>query len=504
MLHEKILNLRQLGERYFKNEYGHLIGGEWVSGASGKLIDVVNPSSGEVMSRIQAGNGEDARRAVEAAAAAFPAWAATHPLERGRILREMARRLMARVDDYAMMETLDNGKPLRDSTRFDIPATAEALNFFADAVLHVRGHTSNFPGMTAMTLREPLGVCAAVTPWNIPLFCVALKVGPALATGNTIVVKPAETTCLSILEFFKECQDILPPGVVNIVTGYGPDVGEPLITHPLVRKVAFTGSKPTARKIIQYASVNIIPQTMELGGKSASIVCQDADLDAAVEGAVMSTVFNKGEVCISGSRTFVHADVYDDFLDRFATALKGVRQGDPTDLATHLGPQASKIQYDKVRGYLELGPREGARVAIGGGASAIEGLSDGYFIQPTVFADVTNDMRVSQEEIFGPINCVIPWRDENEVLQMANSSPYGLGGAVWTQDVTRAHSFARSMATGTVWINRYYNFFPGQPLGGFKESGFGREGCLETLDHYTQLKAVVLDMNRGPLGVYAQ
>jgi acyl-CoA reductase-like NAD-dependent aldehyde dehydrogenase len=415
----------------------------------------------------------------------------------------MARRLLARVNDFAMMETLDNGKPLRDSTQFDIPATAATLSFYADTPLHVRGTTTAFPDQLAINLREPLGVCAAITPWNIPLFCVSLKLGPALATGNTIVIKPAETTCLAILEFFKECADIIPPGVVNVVTGYGPEVGEPLVTHPLVRKVAFTGSKPTARKIMQYASVNIIPQTMELGGKSAHIVCEDADLDAAVEGVVMSTVFNKGEVCIAGTRTFVHANIYDDFLARLEAVIGRVRQGDPTDLQTQLGPQASQKQYDKVRSYLNLGREEGARVLVGGQAASIPGLAQGLFIQPTIFADVRNDMRIAQEEIFGPVTCVIPWKDDQDVLAMANASPYGLGGGVWTHDITRAHEFARGMQTGTVWINRYYNFVPGQPLGGYKESGFGREGCLETLDHYTQIKAVIVELKQGPLGLYA-
>jgi aldehyde dehydrogenase len=497
-----IESMRALARRHFKEVYGHFINGEWLGGSSSETIASINPSSGEILARIQAGNAADANLAVQAAAAAFPAWSQTHPIQRGEILREMSRRLMTRVDDFAMMETLDKGKPLRDSTHFDIPTTAATLAFYADAPPHIRGTTSTFPGTLAMNLREPLGVCAAITPWNIPLFCVALKMGPALAAGNTIVIKPAESTCLAILEFFRYCQDLIPPGVVNVVTGYGPAVGEPLVTNPLVRKVAFTGSKPTARKIMQYASVNIIPQTMELGGKSANIVCEDADLDAAVEGAVMSTVFNKGEVCIAGTRTFVHREVYDDFLGRFQNVLSRIRQGDPTDLKTQIGPQASKVQFDKVRAYLEVGANEGARVALGGRSAAITGLSNGLFIEPTIFADVRNSMRIAQEEIFGPVTCVIPWSDDAEVLEMANASPYGLGGAVWTQDVTRAHQFARSMQTGTVWINRYYNFVPGQPLGGYKESGFGRENCLETLDHYTQIKAVILDLKRGPLGIY--
>ncbi|WP_200863537.1 aldehyde dehydrogenase family protein [Paraburkholderia kururiensis] len=495
--------MTELARKYFQPEYGHFIDGEWVKGASGETIELLNPSNGERLSLIQAGNAADATRAVEAAARAFKTWSRTHPMQRAGILREMARRLQARVADYAMMETLDNGKPIRDSQNFDIPATAATLAFFADTPLMVRGHTSVFPDSLSLTLREPLGVCVGITPWNIPLYAaVALKMGPALAAGNTFVLKPAETTCLAVLEFFKECADLLPPGVVNIVTGYGSAVGEALVTHPAVRKVAFTGSKPTARKIMQYASTNIIPQTMELGGKSANIVCEDADIDAAVEGAVMSTVFNKGEVCIAGTRTFVHKKIYDEFVERFKCVLSGVVQGDPTQMATQLGPQASRIQYDKVCSYLALGASEGARVVTGGKAATVAGLEKGLFIEPTIFADVRNDTRIAQEEIFGPVTCVLPWSDDQEVLDMANASPYGLGGGVWTNNLERAQNFARSMDTGTVWVNRYYNFVPGQPLGGFKQSGFGREGCYESLDHYTQLKAVVIAGRAAPMGLY--
>lgn len=496
--------MAELARKYFQSSYGHLIGGEWVAGDSGQMLDVINPSNGELLSRIQSGNAVDARRAVDAASRAFPAWAATHPLQRGAILKEMARRLRARLDDYAMMETLDNGKPIHDSSTHDIPGAAAIYDMYGGATLTVAGETRSFPGALSMTLREPLGVCAAITPWNIPLFCVSLKVGPALAAGNTVVIKPAESTCLSVLEFFKDCADILPPGVVNIVTGYGPDVGEPLVTDPRVRKVAFTGSRPTAKKVMQYAIHNIIPSTMELGGKSANIVCEDADVDAAVEGAVLSTVFNKGEVCIAGTRTLVHAAVYDEFLEKFGRTMARIRQGDPTREDTQLGPQASKIQFDKVCSYLELGTREGAKLIAGGKKAQISGLENGFFIEPTIFADVRNDMRIAQEEIFGPVNCVIPWKTDEEAIELANATSYGLGGGLWTRDLTRAHRLAKAVETGTIWINRYFNFMPGQPLGGYKESGFGREGCYETLAHYSQQKAVIINLEDGPLGLYDQ
>jgi len=488
--------------RLFLETYGHFINGEWVSGDTGKTIPVSNPATGEILANIQAGNAADVDRAVQAAHLAFKTWSRTHPRQRQLVLQEMARRMRARLADFAMMETVDNGKPITDSTMFDVPATAEVYDYFASLATNIQGGTTDYPDSILLTHREPLGVCAAIVPWNIPLYCTALKVAPALAAGNTIVVKPAESTGLSILEFFRDCADILPPGVVNIVTGYGAEAGEPLVRHPLVRKVSFTGSKPTARKIMGYASQNIIPQTMELGGKSANIICADADLDAAAEGVVMSTVFNKGEVCIAGTRTFVHESIMDRFLQKLSEQIGNVRQGDPLDPRTQLGPQASQVQFDKVAGYLALGPSEGAHVLAGGGKASIAGFENGLFIQPTIFSNVRNDMRIATEEIFGPVTCILSWRDEAEVLDAANASDYGLGGGVWTKDLTRAHRFAREMQTGTVWINRYYNFVPGQPLGGYKQSGFGRENCAETLLHYSQAKAVIINLAEGALGLY--
>ena len=492
----------ELERKYFQPEYGHFINGEWVGGDSGKKLPVYNPSTGGLIAQIQAGNGKDAARAVEAAHAAFPKWSRTSAGERQAILMEMARRMKARLNDFAMMETLDNGKTIVESTYFDIPASIGMLEFYAGTPYHINGETVDHPDAITYTHREPLGVIAAITPWNIQLFAMMLKLGPALATGNTLVLKPAESTCLATLEFVKEVSSLLPPGVFNVVTGLGPDVGEALVTHPLVRKVAFTGSRPTARKIMCYASVNIIPQTMELGGKSANIVCEDADLEAAVEGAVLSTIFNKGEVCIAGTRTFVHEKIHDKFLDRFHTVLKGIRQGDPTQPTTQLGPQASQIQLDRVSAYFDVANQEGATTLLGGKRAKIAGFENGFFIEPTIFSKVDNKMRIAQEEIFGPVTCVIPFKTDDEVVAMANDSIYGLGGGLWTSNLGRAHRMAREIKTGTIWVNRYYNFVPGLPLGGYKESGFGREGAFETLNHYTVTKAVVINLNEGPLGVF--
>lgn len=490
--------------KYFQKEYGHFIGGTWVQGASGERIPMINPANGQTLSYIQSGNAEDARRAVDAAAQAFPAWSLTPRSERQRVLYEMARRLRARMADYAMMDCLDNGKPAMEAMHFDLPMAIEQFEIFSGAPWFLHGQSIDAPNTLGIVLREPLGVVAQIIPWNVPLIMMAAKLAPALAAGNTVVLKPSEIVCLSVLEFFREMADLLPPGVVNVVTGYGPSVGEALVTHPKVRKVAFTGSRPTAQKLMQYASVNIIPQTMELGGKSANIVCEDADLDAAAEGAAMSTVLNKGEVCLAGSRVFVHEKVKDVFLDKFTSLLKRVKAGDPREPTTQIGPQVSRTQYDKILGYLELGQQEGAKLAAGGRKATPAGFEDGLFIEPTVFFDVDNSMRIAQEEIFGPVSCVIGFRDDEEVVRMANDSVYGLGGGLWTRDLSRAHRIARGLETGTVWVNRYYNFLGGMPVGGYKQSGFGREFAAEVMNHYTLTKSVIVNLAEGPIGVFGQ
>jgi len=492
----------ELARNYFQAEYGHLVNGQWVDGDSGNTITMINPATGDEISRIQAGTASDVKRAVDAAHAAFPKWSRSSPYERQAVLLEMARRLKARLGDYAMMETLNNGKPISESSRFDIPASAGIYDFYAGTPFMIRGNTSVLGDSVMLNYREALGVCAAIVPWNIPMFCTALKVAPALAAGNTVVLKPAESTCLAILEFFKECAGFMPPGIVNIVTGYGPDTGPALVTDPRVRKVAFTGSKPTARKIMEYASHNIIPQTMELGGKGAFIVADDADIDAAAEGIVSSTIFNKGEVCIAGVRVFAHEKIADELKEKALKLLTHIKMGDPTDPATQLGPLASQRQFDKVKSYLELGPREGAILEVGGKPARLRGLEKGLFIEPTIFSGVDNRMRIAQEEIFGPVTCMQNWSDDEEVIRLANETPYGLGSGIWSRSIARAHRFSRDMQTGMIFINRYYNFLPGMPMGGYKESGFGREGCLETLDHYTQIKSVVIDTSSGPLGMY--
>lgn len=483
---------REIAARVGKpRDYQHFIDGEWITGASGRTITLSNPATRQSLGTIQAGGAEDADRAVRAAHAAFPKWAATEASERQRLLLAMAAALKARAMDFVVMESLNKGSTVNECQRF-VQQAIDQFEYWAATTASVVGRSVDFPDTIGIIHREPIGVVAQIIPWNTPLIMMAMKLGPALAAGCTIVLKPGETACLSVLNFIEEIADLLPPGVVNVVTGYGNEIGEALVSHKLVRKVAFTGSRVTAQKIIQYASHNIIPQTMELGGKSANIVCPDADLEKAAQSVVMSTVANSGEVCLAGSRVFVHASVKDKFIGIVSAMLSRVKQGDPLDPETNVGAQASKAQFDKVNGYLDLARQEGARIVTGGGPAQIGGLEDGFFIQPTLLDDCRADMRVMQEEIFGPVTGFITWTDEDEMLDQVNDIEYGLASGIWTQDISRAHRIARRIEAGTVWVNCYYDMRPGFPIGGYKQSGFGRENALGTLDHYTHLKSVIV------------
>lgn len=482
-----------------QEEYGHFIGGKWVKSAAGKRIALRNPANGEHLAWIQAGDAADARRAVDAASAAFPSWSQSRPGQRQEILEEMSRRLLARLQDYAVYETLNNGKPISESLHVDIPASAEHFKYYTGVPWEMQGQTYNRPDGLTFTLREPKGVCAQIIPWNVPMIMMAWKVAPAIATGCTVVLKPSEIVCLSVLEFFREMADIIPPGVVNVLTGYGPDVGEALVTDPRVQKVAFTGSQATARKLMQYASVNIIPQSLELGGKSAMIVCEDADIDGAVMSTLRSNVYNKGEVCSAATRIFVHDKIRDQFLEKLIAALARVKIGDPMRPDTQLGPLASEAQFNKVLGYLDLGVQEGAKIVAGGKRATGGDLDSGYYIEPTIFTGVDNGMRIAQEEIFGPVTVVIGWNDEQEVLRQANESQYGLVGGLWTKDLNRAMRFTRGLETGVVWVNKWYNFTGGASGNPYKGSGIGREGGPDAgMENYTNLKMAVINLAEGP------
>ena len=486
-----------------RTTYSHFIDGEWVEGASGEVIEQRNPATGELIATIAAGNAKDVDRAARAAHAALPKWSASSAEERQALLNEIARRLRARVADYAMMESLNNGKTIVEATVHDVPFAAEIFSYFAgSAHLMLEGGLKDYGGTINLVHREPIGVCAQIIPWNVPLLMAAAKIAPAIVCGNTVVLKPAETVCLSVLEFMEEMADIIPPGVVNVVTGYGSAVGESLVTHPLVRKVAFTGSVLTGKKIVEYASRNLIPQTLELGGKSAHIVCASADVDAAVEAAAMSTVFSKGEVCVAGTRLFVHQSLREEVSEKLVKLLNSIRFGCPQDFSTQMGAQASQLQYKKILGYLDLCGKDGTRVLCGGEAMTVPGFEKGFFIKPTLIDNVTNDMRLAREEIFGPVTCLMFWSDEDDLMVQVNDSDYGLASGIWTRDLGQAHRLSRRIQAGIVWINRYYNFRAGMPMGGYKQSGFGREMSHEVLNAYTLTKSVAINLDEGKLGVF--
>jgi acyl-CoA reductase-like NAD-dependent aldehyde dehydrogenase len=479
----------------FREEYGHFIAGEWVASTGGETIAQYNPATGQELARIQAGTPADVNRAVAAARAAFKTWSRSSAGERQDLLLEIAARLKRRHADFARMESLNNGKTLAEAMFFDIPQSWGQFELFAGAAHQLHGETRDYPNAIGLVHREALGVIAQIIPWNVPLAMAAMKLAPAIAAGNAVVLKPAESVCLSVLEFAAEIADILPKGLINIVTGYGQEIGEALVSHPDVRKVAFTGSSATGRKIVQYASRNLIPQTLELGGKSANIVCADADIEAAAQGAALSTLFNKGEVCMAGSRVFVHQAVKEEFLDRFKQALEAAQIGDPLDEATKLGAMASRAQYDKVLGYFEVARAEGAAIVTGGEAARGGALDRGWFIKPTIFDHVRNDMRVAREEIFGPVTSVLTWDDEADMLAQANDSRYGLAGAIWTRNLSRAHRITRELETGVIWVNSFYNMQPGMPVGGYKESGYGREFAWDVLRDYTITKSVIINLS---------
>jgi aldehyde dehydrogenase len=474
--------------------YGHFIDGEWATSESGQTIQMTNPASLEPLAFVQAGNAADAKRAVAAAYAAFPKWSRMYPGERQALISALADKLRARRLDYAVMESLNNGKPVREAF-FDIEASIRHLETYVGASFEVKGEIFDLPDASVLTHREPLGVVAQIIPWNVPLIMFCMKIGPALAAGCTIVMKPSEVACLAVMEFVKEIANVLPPGVLNVVTGYGSALGESIICDPRVRKVAFTGSRATAQKIIEMASHNIIPQTMELGGKSAHIICEDADVENAAASAISGMIYTKGEMCIAGSRVFVHKKIYDEFVSLFQSKLAQVPQGNPLDPRVAMGPQSSRTQYDKILRYIELGRQEGATVLMGGKPAQVPGFEKGLFIQPTLLSNVRNDMRVMQEEIFGAVTGVMAWEDEDEMMRQANDTSYGLAGGIWTRDLNRAHKLARRLETGIIWINRYLNFKPNMWHGGYKASGYGREGVRATMDHYTQMKSVVLNLD---------
>ena len=474
-----------------------LINNEWRDASTGKTVEVTNPATEEVIATVAAAGKDDVDAAVAAARAAFNGpWGKMSARERGRLVSRLADRLMERADEVARLETLHNGKPIFESRQIEIPAAAECFEYYAGWADKVMGETIPVKGNhLTYTLREPLGVVAAIVPWNFPLLLAAWKVAPALATGNVVILKPASQTPLTALALGEIAVEVgLPPGVLNVITGPGSSVGQAIVEHPGIDKIAFTGDTSTGKGIMRAAAETLKKITLELGGKSPNIVLPDADLDAALRGATTGIFYGKGEVCAAGSRLLVDRSIKDEFMEKLAARTRKMVPGDPLDPKTRYGALASKKQLETVQRYVDIARKEGASLVAGGERADI-GTGKGYFFQPTVFDQVTSEMTIAREEIFGPVLATIAFADLDEAIAKANESPYGLAAAVWTRDVKKAHYVARKLQAGTVWINTYNVYDTAAPFGGYKASGFGREMSAHALEHYTQIKSVWVDLN---------
>jgi aldehyde dehydrogenase (NAD+) len=474
------------------------INGEWHDAAGGKTIEVVNPATEEVIAEVASAEQGDVDAAVAAARAAFDGpWSKLSARERGRLVWKIGEKLMEKADEIARLETLHNGKPIFESRQIEVPAAAECFQYFAGWADKIHGETIPVKGnFLTYTLREPVGVVAAIVPWNFPLLLTAWKVAPALACGNTVIIKPASQTPLTALALAEVAHDVgLPPGVLNVITGPGSKVGQMIVEHPGIDKIAFTGDTSTGKGIMKGSADTLKRITLELGGKSPNIVFPDADLDAAVRGATTGIFYGKGEVCAAGSRLLVDRSIKSEFIDKVAARAKKMAPGDPMDPKTRLGAISSKKQLDNDLRYIEIAKKEGAQLLAGGGRADI-GTGKGYFLQPTVFDGVTPEMTIAREEIFGPVLATIEFGDVDEAIALANDSNYGLAAAVWTKDIKKAHYVARKLQAGTVWINTYNVYDTAAPFGGYKQSGFGREMSMHALEHYTQVKSVWVDLNQ--------
>lgn len=474
-----------------------LIDGEWTDAADGAEFDVFNPSTGEVMCRVAEAGPEDVNRAVASARRAFEEgpWRDFTPLERSKAIWRLADLLTAHAEEIAKVETLDQGKPYQLALNGDVPSAANLFYYMSGFATKIEGEVIpiSAPGnWHAYTTRDAVGVVGLIVPWNFPLVIASWKVAPALAAGNTVVLKPSEMTPLSALLMGELALEAgIPPGVLNIVPGFGARAGQTLSEHPDVDKISFTGSTATGRRILDASKGNLKRLTLELGGKSANMIFPDADLDAAIQGSAAGIFFNAGQACAAASRLYVHADVYDYVVEGIAEVARGIKVGDGFDPSSEIGPLASLEHLNRVSGFLRSGADEGARAVTGG----VRLGDKGYFVAPTVYADVNPSQRIVREEIFGPVVVAQKFTDEAEVLAAANDTQYGLAGAVWTKDLSRAHRVASKVRTGTMWINCYGVFDPALPFGGYKESGWGREMGHEVLHHYTELKSVIVNLD---------
>ena len=472
-----------------------LIGGEWVDAVSGKTFDTVNPATEEVIAAVAEGDAADIDLAVQAARKAFDSgpWRTMDARDRGKLLNRLADLCEEHFDELAALETLDNGKPINDSRAADIPLVIDCFRYYAGWADKIQGQTIPVRGnFFTYTTREPVGVCGQIIPWNFPQLMTAWKWGPALAAGCTIVMKPAEQTPLSCLRLGELAMEAgFPPGVINIVPGYGETAGAALVAHPEVDKIAFTGEHRTAQIITRESSQTLKRLTFELGGKSPNVIFADADLDAAVEGAEFGLFFNQGQCCCAGSRVFVEESVKEEFIEKLLARAGERKLGNPFETATSQGPQVDKAQMDKILSYIDKGKSAGAACLTGGQRFG----EKGFFVEPTVFDNVTDDMEIAQDEIFGPVMSVLTFKDYDEIIERSNNTMFGLAAAVWTRDVAKAHTYAKNVRAGTVWVNCYDVFDAAAPFGGFKMSGMGRELGEAGLHNYTELKTVTVNLD---------
>jgi aldehyde dehydrogenase len=506
---QTLYDLSSLGiENPYKRRYDNFIGGKFVPPANGEYFLNISPVVGEPFTEIARSTSEDVERALDAAHAAKDAWGRTSVAERSAILNKIADRMEANLPRLALAETLDNGKPIRETTLADIPLAIDHFRYFAGAIRAQEGGISQIDNETvAYHFHEPLGVVGQIIPWNFPILMAVWKLAPALAAGNCVVLKPAEQTPASIMILIELIADLLPPGVLNVVEGFGLEAGKPLASSNRIAKIAFTGETTTGRLIMQYAAQNLIPVTLELGGKSPNIFFadvlaeDDAFFDKALEGFTMFAL-NQGEVCTCPSRALIQESIYDKFMERALKRVEAVVQGNPLDPATMIGAQASSEQLEKILSYLDIGRKEGAKVLIGGERNVLDGaFKDGYYVKPTVF-EGRNSMRIFQEEIFGPVVSVTTFKTEAEALEIANDTLYGLGAGVWSRDINTAYRMGRGIQAGRVWTNSYHLYPAHAAFGGYKQSGVGRENHLAMLDHYQQTKNVLVSYSPNKLGFF--
>ena len=491
-----------------KEKYDNYINGKWTAPSTGQYFDVISPVDGKIMAKAAHSAKMDIENAVNAAHAAFESWSQTSKTERSIILNKVADRLEANLAHLAAVETLDNGKAIRETMAADLPLAIDHFRYFASVIRAEEGSVSELDDTTvSLIVHEPIGVIAQIIPWNFPLLMAVWKLAPALAAGNCVVLKPAENTPISIMVLMELIGDIIPAGVVNVVNGFGSELGRALVTNPKVAKAAFTGSTATGRMVMQYATENIVPVTLELGGKSPNIFfpsvmeADDEFLDKAIEGAVLYCL-NQGEVYTCPSRLLVHEDIYDKFIERVIERVAAVKTGNPLDPTVMMGAQASKVQRDKIMSYINLGKEEGAELLIGGDENKLGGdLDNGYYIKPTVFKG-TNKMRIFQEEIFGPVLAVTTFKTTEEAIEIANDTLYGLGAGVWTRDAHELYQVPRAIHAGRVWVNSYHAYPAGAPFGGYKQSGIGRENHKMMLAHYRQTKNMLISYNKNKLGFF--